>query len=131
MDKKNSEKIRSILEGRLLEIYESLLDLRERVDKNSEAYKEATRTMEDISRSIEVKKLRQKEVRVDSNALRFDRGKLNGKIILSDNEKVYELDIKDNDIRDCRMKEGGFKQLEWIVTQLETSRLDMKPKKNS
>ncbi len=129
MDETNSDKVRMILESRMLEIYESLLDLRERVDKNSQAYKEATRTMDDISKTVDVKRIRQREVRIDSNSLKFEGGKLSGKIILSDNEKVYELDIKDNDIKDCKMKDGGFKQLEWIVTQLETSKTDLKPKK--
>ncbi|MFH0818282.1 MAG: hypothetical protein V1909_06655 [Candidatus Micrarchaeota archaeon] len=129
MEEKPSDNIRTILESRLLEIYESLIDLRGRVDKNSDAYKEATKSMEEIAKAVDVKKIRQKEVRVDSNALKFDQGKLNGKVILSDNEKVYELEIKDNDIRDCKMKEGGFQQLEWIVTQLETSKGDLKPKK--
>jgi hypothetical protein len=129
MDEKHSENIRSILESRLLEIYESLLDLRERIDKNSPAYKEATKTMDEISKAVDLKELRQKEIRVDSNALKFEAGKLNGKVILSDNEKVYELEIKDNDVRGCKMKEGGFKQLEWIVTQLETSKGSVTPKK--
>ena len=129
MDEDKSKNVRVILESRLLEIYESLLDLRDRVDKNSDAYKEATKSMEEIAKSVDVKKIRQREVRVDSNALKFEKGRLSGKVILSDNEKVYELDINDNEIRDCRMKDGGFKQLEWIVTQLETSRSDVKPKK--
>jgi hypothetical protein len=129
MDETNSDRVRMILESRMLEIYESLLDIRERVDKNSQAYKDATKTMDDISKTVDVKKIRQREVRIDSNSLKFEEGKLSGKIILSDNEKVYELDIKDNDIKNCRMKEGGFKQLEWIVTQLETNKTDLKPKK--
>ena len=85
--------------------------------------------MEEINRAVDVKKIRQREVRIDSNSLKFEEGKLSGKIILSDNEKVYELDIQDNSIKNCRMKDGGFKQLEWIVTQLETSKTDLKPKK--
>ena len=129
MEGKPSENIRMILESRLLEIYESLLDLRDRVDKNSDSYKEATKSMEDIAKTVDVKKIRHREVRVDSNALKFEKGRLSGKVILSDNEKVYELEINDNEIKDCRMKDGGFKQLEWIVTQLETSRGDVKPKK--
>ncbi len=129
MEGKPSENIRMILESRLLEIYESLLDLRDRVDKNSDAYKEATKSMDEIAKAVDVKKIRQREVRVDSNALKFEKGRLSGKVILSDNEKVYELEISDNDIKDCKMKDGGFKQLEWIVTQLETSKGDVKPKK--
>lgn len=129
MKKAHSEKVRGILESRLLEIYESLLDLRERVGKDTDAYKEATRTMGEIGKVVDVSKIRQREVRVDSNALKFDEGRLNGKIILSDNEKVYELEVKDNQIEDCNVKEGGFDKLEWIVTQLETSKGDIVPKK--
>ncbi len=129
MNDESKAKIREIVESRLLEIYESLMDLRERVDKKSEAYKEATRSMDEIAKTVDIKRIRQREVRVDSNALKFDAGKLTGKLILSDNERVYELEITENDIKDCKVKEGGFKQLEWIVTQLETSKKDMKPKK--
>ncbi len=130
MEGNKTKKIRSILESRLLEIYESLIDLRERVDKNSDAYKEATKTMDEISNVVDVRKIRQNEVRVDSNALKFDKGKLNGKVILSDNERVYELDIKDSNIEECNVKEGGFEKLEWIVTQLETTKGDIVPKKS-
>ncbi|MFH1448601.1 MAG: hypothetical protein ABIG39_07095 [Candidatus Micrarchaeota archaeon] len=130
MEKREKEKVRKILESRLLEIYESLMDLRERVNKESKAYKEATTTMVEINKVIDVKSIRQKEVRVDSNALKFDGGKLDGKVILSDNEDVYELQIQDNEIKQCEVKEGGFEKLEWIVTQLESSRGDVVPKKS-
>jgi hypothetical protein len=114
-----SSELRRILESRLLEIYESLLEIRQRVDKKSNTYKSATMEMAKIEKEVNVKKLRQTEVRIDSSALCLKNGKLSGTVILSDNEKVYELQIEKDQVKSCKSVKGGFKQLEWIVTRFE------------
>ncbi|MCX6777506.1 MAG: hypothetical protein NT157_01335 [Candidatus Micrarchaeota archaeon] len=119
--KAQKERIAEILGQHLFQTYDSLVDLRGRVGKGTPAYKKATKIMADIEREVDLKKMRPSEVRIDSSKMSLKNGKLEGDILLADNEEIFELTLKNGEVKKFKKTKGGFDKLEWIVTSIESS----------
>lgn len=108
--------MRMIILKRLMEIKKNLEELMPQLDPNSKVYKDAKASLERINKSLASVKPEElpKDVRIDTSRLKMKGDKLFGKVLMTDNTKVYYLTVDDSEIKDMKVFEGGIKKMEYL-----------------
>ncbi|MCX8200383.1 MAG: hypothetical protein N3G76_02850 [Candidatus Micrarchaeota archaeon] len=108
--------MRLIILKRLSEIKSNLEELLPQLDPGSKVYKDAKASLERINATLANAKIHElpREVRIDTSQLKMKGSKLSGKVLMSDNTKVYYLTVDNNEIKDMKVFDGGIKKMEYL-----------------
>lgn len=108
--------MRMIILKRLSEIKSNLEELLPQLDPDSKVYKDAKASLERINTTLANIKVTElpREVRIDTSQLKMKGNKLSGKVLMSDNSKVYYLTVDNNEIKDMKVFDGGIKKMEYL-----------------
>ena len=108
--------MRLIILKRLQEIKDNLEELLPQLDPASKVYKDAKASLRRINRTLATMNPSNlpKDVRVDTSKLRFKGDKLYGKVLMTDNKKVYLITVNNNEIKDMKVFKGGARKMEYL-----------------
>ncbi len=108
--------MRMIILKRLSEIKQNLDELLPQLDPASKVYKDAKESLERINKTLATIKPTElpKDVRINTSQLKFKGSKLCGKVLMTDNSKVYYLTVDGSEIKDMKVFEGGVKKMEYL-----------------
>lgn len=108
--------MRLIILKRLSEIKSNLEELLPQLDPSSKVYKDAKASLDNIKATLANVKMAElpREVRIDTSQLKMRGNKLYGKVLMSDNSKVYYLTVDNNEIKDMKVFDGGIKKMEYL-----------------
>lgn len=108
--------MRTILLKRLIEIKENLEELLPELDPESKIYAEAKESIKRINTTLSKNKIDKlpENVSINTSQLKFDGPKLSGKILMSDNDKVYYLTVEKNEVKDMKVFNGGLKKMKLL-----------------
>jgi len=105
--------MRMIILKRLIEIKENLEELLPELDPESKIYKEAVESIKRIEQTLSKNKIKElpEDVYINTSQLKFDGPKLSGKVLMTDNDKVYYLTVDKNEVKDMKVFNGGIKKM--------------------
>jgi|GEM_PF-3159728 len=108
--------MRMIILKRLSEIKKNLEELLPQFDPDSKIYKDAKTSLDRINAALADVKPEDlpKNVKIDTSQLKFKGNKLSGKVLMSDNNKVYLVTVDDSEIKDMKVFDGGIKKMEYL-----------------
>ena len=108
--------MKMIILKRLSEIKSNLEELLPQLDPDSKVYKDAKMSLDRIKTTLASTKPAElpKDVKIDTSQLKFRGSKLSGKVLMSDNTKVYYLTVDNNEIKDMKVFEGGIMKMEYL-----------------
>lgn len=115
--------MREIVLKRLMEIKQSLLEIKPKLSPGTEVYKQVDASLLEIDRALKGQDLKNlpKEVKVDTSGLTLDGERLSGRVLLSDNNNVYDVSLQSDKVLNCTASSGGFKKLELLTLKSERS----------
>ncbi len=108
--------MKMIILKRLLEIKENLEVLIPQLDPEGKVYKEAKASLERINKTLENVKPEElpKDIKIDTSKLDLKGNRLNGKVLMTDNRKVYFITVENNEIRDMKVFDGGIQKMDYL-----------------
>ena len=112
--------MREIVLKRLVEIRESLLEIKPKLKPGTEIFKEVQQSLSEINNALKGYDLSKlpRDVRIDSSQLKFDGNMLKGRVLLTDNRNVYDIQLGSGGrVVSCNSSEGGVPKLEWLSMQ--------------
>ena len=108
--------MKMIILKRLIEIKENLEALLPQLDPSSKVYKDAKDSLRRINRtlaSIDPSEL-PRNVKIDTSKLTLRGNRLSGKVLMTDNRKVYFITVENNRIKDMKVFNGGIRKMEYL-----------------
>ncbi|MBI4399718.1 hypothetical protein HY570_03120 [Candidatus Micrarchaeota archaeon] len=118
---KHGPQIKKIIKKRLNEIKTSLNQLITKLDKSSAVRREAIMTIDQIDELLKREDVSElpKEVKVETSKAELNGKDLNGRILLSDNENVFDIRLEENKLINCVAVPGGFDRMKVLLFELK------------
>jgi hypothetical protein len=112
--------MRMIILKRLMQIKENLEELLPELDSESKIYKEAVESIKRIENTLSKSKIEDlpEDVHINTTQLKFDGPHLSGKVLMTDNEKVYYLTVVKNEVKDMKVFNGGIKKMQLLESTI-------------
>lgn len=112
--------MRMIILKRLMEIKENLEELLPELDPESKVYKEAKESIKRIEQTISKNKVKElpDDVYINTSQLQFNGPHLNGKVLMTDNKKVYYLTVDKSEVKDMKVFNGGIKKMQLLESTI-------------
>jgi hypothetical protein len=112
--------MRMIILKRLIEIKENLEELLPELDPDSKIYKEAKESIKRIETTISKSKVQElpDDVYINTSQLEFNGPNLSGKVLMTDNDKVYYLTVDKNEVKDMKVFNGGIKKMKLLESTI-------------
>jgi len=112
--------MRMIILKRLIEIKENLEELLPELDPDSKIYKEAKESIKRIETTVSNSKVEElpDNVYINTSQLEFNGPNLSGKVLMTDNDKVYYLTVDKNEVKDMKVFNGGIKKMKLLESTI-------------
>ncbi len=111
--------VREIVLKRLVEIREALLEVKPKLTPGSQICRQVEESLHEIDVALKGQDLSRlpKDVRVDTSQLKVEGSRLSGRVLMTDNSKVYDVSLERDKVVNCNSSSGGASQLEWMRMQ--------------
>ncbi len=112
--------MRMIILKRLMQIKENLEELLPELDSDSKIYREAIESIKRIDNTLSNSKIEElpDNVYINTTQLKFDGPQLSGRVLMTDNEKVYYLTVNKNEVKDMKVFNGGIKKMKLLESTI-------------